>query len=422
VTARVDSPRQDATILTNEFDAERADAPMLPGHVAAWLIPAVRMWMSFLPVERNRGTTGEIMRIFLTRSGNDHLRAWKLSRALAKAEPNSGAAQFVFALLSSDVIAGMTPDERGAAVASARQSARKAAGLLPDPDRPLAVLDCNLTAPGYEVLTARCDRRMRAAMAADPDVPLLPYLFASQLEGSGRFAEAAKVVDLELAANPLGPAQLSLRYSVTRMMHPGDTNNELAELQGRMHRYIGSTAYLDLLADINAGDLRAAKSLMDDPRTGLADPGDSAAATVQLVLRAVTSKNPGEVRAMRSACNPAPPESTPGDPAFGSCLVGLTMLGDLDAVFALANRGYRDVACCSAAVQEQQWLATGGAYPSRSALFGKAMAPVRADPRFIEVARRTGLLAYWKSGHPPDFCSFERAPVCDLLKGAASRG
>jgi hypothetical protein len=44
------------------------------------------------------------------------------------------------------------------------------------------------------------------------------------------------------------------------------------------------------------------------------------------------------------------------------------------------------------------------------------MAPVRAQRRFIEIARRTGLLAYWKSGHPPDFCSFERAPVCELLR------
>jgi hypothetical protein len=90
-------------------------------------------------------------------------------------------------------------------------------------------------------------------------------------------------------------------------------------------------------------------------------------------------------------------------------------LGDFDTLFALATRAYRDVACCSPAEQEREWLAGGGDYYPRWPLFGKAMTPARADPRFIEIARRTGLLAYWKSGHPPDFCSFERVPVCKLL-------
>jgi TolB-like protein len=418
ITARVDSPREGATLLTNEFEAELGDAPALPGRVAAWLIPGARMWKSFLAVESDRATTDEIMRIFLTRSAGDNLRAWKLSRALASAKPRSGAAQLVTALLTSDVLAAIASDQRAAAVASARQSAIKGASLLPDPDRALAVLDCNLTAPGWLVLTPRCDRRMRAAIAADPDVPLLPYLFGTQLAGAGRFVEAAKMVDMDLAANPLGPAQLSQRYFATRMMHPGDTNDELARLTARMRRYMGpgATAYPDLLAAVAAGDARAAEAIMNDPRMVSDNADDPAATTTRLVLRAVRSKAPGDLKAMRGSCNPEPPQSIPGDPAFETCLVGLTMLGDLDAVFALADRGYRDVACCSAAEQEQQWLAAGGTYYPRWELFGEAMAPVRADRRFIELARRTGLLAYWKSARPPDFCSFERAPVCDLLR------
>jgi hypothetical protein len=44
------------------------------------------------------------------------------------------------------------------------------------------------------------------------------------------------------------------------------------------------------------------------------------------------------------------------------------------------------------------------------------MAPFRADPRFMELAERIGLLDYWRIGdNEPDFCATERAPVCGLL-------
>lgn len=44
-----------------------------------------------------------------------------------------------------------------------------------------------------------------------------------------------------------------------------------------------------------------------------------------------------------------------------------------------------------------------------SALFRPEFAPVRADPRFMEVAARLGLVRYWQeSGDWPDFCAGER--------------
>jgi hypothetical protein len=64
---------------------------------------------------------------------------------------------------------------------------------------------------------------------------------------------------------------------------------------------------------------------------------------------------------------------------------------------------------------EQKWILSGGQVYPRQYLFGPVMVKARADPRFIEIARRTGLLAYWKSGHRPDFCMTEKVPVCALL-------
>lgn len=427
LTAQVTSGKSGTTILSHEF--EGADGDALAGQAAAWLVPPVRMWASFLPVERDATVNDEIMRIFLTRSGGDMLRARQLSRSLAAAKPGSGAAQLVFSLLTSDVLDLIASDQRRTAVASARHSALAASRLLPDPARPLAVLNCHLTAPGWHILTPNCDRANRAAVAANPDVPLLPFLFGWELVDSGRFVEAERFADMDLAQSPLGPGQIQLRIVATRMSRDGDADDLLPLLEDRMRRYNGAgmSAYFEFQLDLASGDVTAADLLLNGSNSASGNPhghpwdamsampaGEPRAVT-QLVVRALKSRSAGDVAQMRKGCTGSP-GATPPEPAFGACLIGLAMVGDLDSVFSLANRGYRDVDCCTAAEQEREWLASGGDYYPRWELFGKAMAPVRADQRFIEIARRTGLLAYWKSGHPPDFCSFEQAPVCRLLR------
>jgi hypothetical protein len=137
--------------------------------------------------------------------------------------------------------------------------------------------------------------------------------------------------------------------------------------------------------------------------------------TAQSVFKAVKSRAPADIALMRKNCNPAPPDSVPLPPALETCLAGFAVLGDMDGLYALAFRAFDDVECCSAAERERQWLVRGGDYYPRYELSAKALAPARADPRFIELARRTALLPYWRSGHAPDFCQTERVPVCALL-------
>jgi hypothetical protein len=214
-----------------------------------------------------------------------------------------------------------------------------------------------------------------------------------------------------------------------QMSHDGDVDGMLPQLEERIRRYVGPGAsdYSDFQVALANGDVAAAENILNggnnppDDRRGhawdamSAIPAGDAQAITRLVLRAVKSRSPRDIEDMRSSCTRPGAEGAPPEPAFGACLIGLAVVGDLDSVFALGDRGYRDIECCTAAEQEKQWLATGGAYYPRWELFGKAMVAARRDPRFIEIARRTGLLAYWKSGHPPDFCAFEQAPVCRLL-------
>jgi hypothetical protein len=42
---------------------------------------------------------------------------------------------------------------------------------------------------------------------------------------------------------------------------------------------------------------------------------------------------------------------------------------------------------------------------------------MRRDPRFLALAERTGLLAYWRTGRAPDFCQQKPEAVCrELMK------
>jgi hypothetical protein len=54
----------------------------------------------------------------------------------------------------------------------------------------------------------------------------------------------------------------------------------------------------------------------------------------------------------------------------------------------------------------QAWPNDEGMAVAVSVFFRPALAGARRDPRFMQIAQRSGLLTYWmKSGRWPDFCS-----------------
>jgi hypothetical protein len=163
--------------------------------------------------------------------------------------------------------------------------------------------------------------------------------------------------------------------------------------------------------------MAAAEAVLNDPVTGDQIDSGPGKDIDKTIIRAVITRKPADLASAKGKCLPPPP-MWPVGTGFLTCIVGLTMLGDLDSAFSLAERGYADVEHGSPAERERRWLETGGLYYPRFELWGTATRPLRADPRFILIARNVGLLSYWKSGHPPDFCGFERAPVCQLLKSS----
>jgi hypothetical protein len=89
-------------------------------------------------------------------------------------------------------------------------------------------------------------------------------------------------------------------------------------------------------------------------------------------------------------------------------------LGDLDSSFVLADQLYPNRIGRTPAEEDRIFLdrpfVNGTEY-----IVGPGAAAMRRDPRYIEVARRVGLLAYWQSGGLPDFCRTRAEQTCSTL-------
>jgi hypothetical protein len=97
------------------------------------------------------------------------------------------------------------------------------------------------------------------------------------------------------------------------------------------------------------------------------------------------------------------------------CMLGLARVGDLDGAYRYANGAYPDRRGRTPADEERIWLDNPEPPAATAYLAGPGAAPMRRDPRYLAVAQRVGLLEYWRSGRPPDFCRTKPEPICTQL-------
>lgn len=102
------------------------------------------------------------------------------------------------------------------------------------------------------------------------------------------------------------------------------------------------------------------------------------------------------------------------DGSFGgpTALLLLARLGDLDGAFELAQ----------ASDFSPRALETGGGTVAGGsiAFFVDPTRPMRADPRFLPLMEKLGLMEYWRTTNTqPDVCMTEAAPFCVVLKESA---
>jgi hypothetical protein len=97
------------------------------------------------------------------------------------------------------------------------------------------------------------------------------------------------------------------------------------------------------------------------------------------------------------------------------CMLALSIVGDEDGAYAIADKLYPRRVGRTPAETERIWLDEPDGAGILEFVTSPAAASMRRDPRYLPLAERTGLLSYWQSGRPPDFCRKQPEPVCAQL-------
>lgn len=219
-----------------------------------------------------------------------------------------------------------------------------------------------------------------------------------ELDPMSHVVVAGNLDDLIRAGDADGASRLLSRE---RLLWPGDRHPLVAEYQ---------------MADFLGGPDEA-QAVWDKLPTPLRAAFDTSHRT--LMFQAWRSKDPALIRRVDDDCFDDERRGA-AEAEDIHCLLTMVRSGDLDAAFRFADLVYPDNRNLYPP-NSDQWIIHPPPGLDTTWLFLPAMKPFRDDPRFWDVAVRTGLAGYWlTTGSWPDFCA-PQLDRCKRLATAAAR-
>lgn len=323
---------------------------------------------------------------------NSEGKAFEIFQRLAARLPNSAHAHAMFALTLRD-----SPERRSAEIAKAISLDPRAAGAAFD----ARFSDARAVSPRELV---KQEDLLLDGLRQAPEFAFLSMRECDFLSGMGRIAEARKYCVKAIA---MRPTSSPIAWRMSRVESLGGDPGLAAKAIERALRY-----YPDAFT-ARVQDFRV-KAFGDEPEQALerlarlqdisADLGQREIAALRAFVRARVSGAAGDkAEAVAGLLDAARDGGLPYDLAIPS----LVVLGEVDQAFVLLG---------SSVVLNQRTF-TGSSF-----LFGPELAPLRADPRFWQLAAREGLVDYWlKREVWPDFCGKEVSLTqCKALAAAST--
>ena len=216
-----------------------------------------------------------------------------------------------------------------------------------------------------------------------PDEAGVWGLESHHLQSVGRMREAVDSARHAAELNPLSPG--ATNNFILALAYAGRVDDARSELAKAERLWAGTAALRDVqfAFHLRFGDPRFAQKLS----TGYFGPDDP-------YMQARLNPSPANVRRLVEFYRQLQSRRGQEPIRFGGALQEMGEFGQTDEVF--------------------EWLAhapTERLVNYDYLLFRPPLASVRRDPRFLQVAKRMGLLKYWtESGHWPDFCSDPSLP------------
>ena len=392
VTIHLDDARGHVTIWSGEFSRPVKDSPALEGEIAAATTYVV-LGLADIVRYSHGGSDLQALSALLRASDlvniNDYQQARRAMQQLVAQEPDLAPAHARLAIASLGVARQGPADQAAPLLAEAKSEADRAIQLDPNMSEgylALAYLQPNTDWKGREALLLK-------GGAADPSWPFLPYHLSKHLWSVGRLKDALPVDERGLA---LMPFHLGLN---------AQDAIELASL-GRLQEAKES---MDRVVNLWPADPRSrplrlwftaffrppeeALALLDNPDQRPADLDPAAVAAWRDFIKMRQSRDV-TVRARTVKAVTGLADDQKFDRA--NAIQILAMLGDVDGALAQMAKY----------VDETGGYHRGMLVLPPAILFYPTTAAMRRDPRFMPLAAKLGLTAYWRAtGKWPDFCA-----------------
>jgi tetratricopeptide (TPR) repeat protein len=282
------------------------------------------------------------------------------------------------AIFASEQEAG-PPGPYAEAVQSARQAIAEARRLNPKSALPYVAEYHLLEDDRFRALDA-----LERGAKVEPDNSVVQMNLADALMDVGRMSESVQAAQRAVELNPLSPFARS--HYILALAYAGEISKAKADIVEARKKWPNDPQidWAEFGVQYRYGDPRIAEQLL--PRT--LDYSDARLIPYRKLIAARLDPTPGKIDDVIAEFR-ARWQNNPQTENL--VLLALGTFGKTDEAYQLLNDP-----------KFQHDLTT-------DALFRPEFAPVRADPRFMAVAARTGLVRYWKAtGIWPDFCSAEQ--------------
>jgi len=404
-TVRLDEVAHGVTVFSHRFEADQEDVRDLPERIGAQMAGNLTWASPLLILDRRRPLEPAVLADLLQMSDftGDPLQGYQNAKRVAAKAPKFATTQMSLAFNTAFVLEQLPHGERAEAVAAARTAADRAMVLNANFGDTYATW-CLLHS---ETRMAECEDRLRAGRRVDPDAPFLNTFLSHLLRSAGRFDEALELTRLSYTHDLYVPTKIGWMLRMQEFAGEADDAHELYRQGARWWPEYKSNFFRQRLWGlIDRGDFQAMQRLEEEigPKTLPAKYPSSAP-----LAAAVKGKSAG---AAKRYCT-----GTEDFSLMSRCMVALSILGDQDGAYAIANKLYPARIGATSRETERIWLDEPDGVSPLEFVTSPAAAPLRRDGRYLALAERTGLLAYWRSGRPPDFCRNNPEPICaQLLK------
>ena len=405
-TVRLDHVGRQVTVLSHRIEAGPDEVQDLPERVGAQIAGSIA-WAAPLMMleERHPSDPAVLADLYGQLTFTDSFgsaRSYQVAlRAAAKA-PDSAFAQVSLAFNTAFVLEDLPRQERPAAVIAARRAAERAKAIAPEFGDSYGAW-CFLHS---ETRRAECEDRVREGRRIDPDAPFLNSFLAETLRSVGRYEESVEFARLALARDPYVPTKLS--WMLRSLEYSGE-EQEASDLHRQGLKWwpkFGDGFFWNRLAGrIDRGDFAGVVRLEKELGSkGL--PADYRGSGP--LLAAIKAKSPAGIARFCADAKPFP--------LIARCFAAAIAVGDLDRAYAMAAELYPKRVGRTPSETERIWLDDPAGPAPLSLITARGSAPLRRDPRYLDLARRLGLLDYWRSGRLPDFCREQPEPICAQIR------